>query len=175
MEMTRLTCQKVQNGIIPNPVPYVYGKAHRALQFNSAFFWAHETSSSNRHSPKLYIGMEAGPSFAILRPVNVYFLELDQQENPRQVLREYDQEVHNQQEYILGDGGWTKGFNDLSLRAGIHTAVFIQLDGERDFRFRGLRTGLSVDYYPQDLQILYNNDNRLFGTLFLSYQIGSYN
>ncbi len=166
---------KVQNGIIPNPIPYVYGKAKRALQFNTAWAWLRETSVNSNHSPRLFTGFEVGPSIAILRPVQVYFLELDQQENPRQVLRKYDQNVHAQQEYILGDGGWTKGFSDLEINIGIHSAIYLQLDGERDFRYRGLRAGLSIDYYPKDLGILYNNDNRLFGSLFLSYQFGSYN
>ncbi|MFY0644025.1 MAG: hypothetical protein JXR19_06125 [Bacteroidia bacterium] len=163
---------KIRNSLMPNPLPYVYGKAFRATQLNAAF-QLNRTFGSNIASPRLSLAVELGPSFAFLRPVQVYFLELDPHENPRQTIRSYNQEVHGQQEFIIGDAGWNRGFSQTTLKLGIHSAIYLQLDSERDFRTRGIKAGISLDYYPNDLQMLFENENKVFSSLFLVYQLGT--
>ena len=163
---------KIKNELMPNPLPYVYGKAKRASQLNIAYQW-NKSIGASINSPSLSLGAELGPSIAFLRPVEVYFLELDPQENPRQVIKSYDQNVHSQQEFIIGDAGWNRAFAQTSIKLGLHTALFLQLNSERDFRTRSLKAGISLDYYPSDLEMLFDNENKVFSSLFLVYQLGT--
>jgi hypothetical protein len=164
---------KVRSLVLPNPYPYVYGKANRAFEINTSLSVYHTLGHSKLHKPSIRIGASLGPSFAITRPVYVYVIDYDANENSKQSLQRYNEQVHQDQSSIQGDAGWSYGFSELKAYAGIHLSLFTQIGQQRDFSQRRICTGVNVDIYPSDLKLMIANNNQVFTSLFISYQIGT--
>ncbi len=164
---------KVRSLTLPNPYPYVYGKANRAFEINSSFTLYRVLGHSKLHKPSIRVGASLGPSLAITRPVYVYVIDYDVNENSKQSLQRYDAKVHQDQSSIQGDAGWSYGFSELKAYAGVHLSLFTQIGQQRDFSQRRVSMGVNFDYYPSDLKLMIANNNQLFTSLFISYQIGT--
>lgn len=164
---------KVYSTDLPSPGPFHLGKAKRLIQGNVAASWELRMSEANPQSYGLAFGFETGLALAALRPVYVYFLELDQRDHYIQTLRRYTQEVHEQHEQVHGDAGWSRGFSEMTYTAGIHTAVYTELARDNDLLFQRFRLGYSVDYYPSDLRLILDRQNQWFMAINLSYEIGA--
>ena len=160
---------KVKNEQIFNPRPYVYGKTNRAFTFHTSYNYQHKFGVANRLAPSMFTGVELGLNSAFLRPV---YLIITGSETEPPSIRKYDPSVHTDQSKIMGDGGWSKGFNELSPELGLHAAIYLQMDWDQDYVLKRLKTGISADYFFRDLNIMYGNQNQLFGSLFVSYQLG---
>jgi hypothetical protein len=116
--------------------------------------------------------VEVGPSFAVLRPVYLVVLNFDEPENLSPKVEPYDPVQHDNQDEILGDAGWQRGFRELSLKTGIHVSALVNIDWDQDYFRKRLQTGLSLDYFFRDLGIMYRSSNQIFGSFFIRYQIG---
>lgn len=163
---------RVQNDMIISPKTYFFGKQYRAFQVNPSYQILLKEGVSGRNAASLKYGLEIGPSFAFLRPVYLVVMDFDQNENLRPIVEPYDPIKHDNQEEILGDAGWERGFSELSMKAGIHIGAFLNMGWDQNHFRKRLQTGLAMDMYFQDLGIIYKNKNQVFGSIFITYQIG---
>ncbi|MBR9861516.1 hypothetical protein GYB22_12395 [bacterium] len=163
---------RIQNQLSISPKTYFYGKLNRAFQFNPSYQFIIKEGVSGRNAASLSYGFEIGPSFAFTRPVYLIVMDLSKDEGPTPMVEQYDPAIHSNQDEILGDAGWTKGFNSMQLNTGIHIATFFNLDWNQDYFRKRLNTGISLDYYFRDLQLMHKNQNRVFGSIFITYQLG---
>ena len=163
---------RIQNQKSVSPRTYFYGKQYRAVQFNPSYQFFSKAGTSGRNAAALSYGFELGPSFALLRPVYLIVLNFDEPEGNTPHIEEYDPTIHDNQDEILGDAGWQKGFDQLSLRVGLHSGFLVNIDFDQDYFRKRIQAGASMDFYFSDLQIMYQNQNKFFGSVFIRYQIG---
>ena len=146
---------KVYSTNLPSPGPFHLGKANRLIQGDVSASWQYRLSDASPQSYGLAFGLEAGAAIAALRPVYVYFLELDQRDYYIQTLRRYTEEVHAQHDQVHGDAGWSRGFGEMSFDAGIHTAIYTELSRDND------------------LHLILDRNNQWFTAIHLAYEIGA--
>ncbi len=162
---------KVQNPRFTNPKPYVYGKLNNAHILDLGFARYKTLGTSSAFNPKFQVGMQVGPSIAITKP---YYVYVHEQDDPlyKPMAATQTEEVLASQESILGAANWSKGYNDLTLKGGLHFDVNLQITWDKIYRLQRFNIGTKVDYFFSDLAILYDNKNKLFATFYTTYQIG---
>lgn len=175
-QLSNLTHQKetkIKSDLLPSPDKYTYGKARRAFHLSAAVGLEKNIIPVNKNAVGLSFGLSIGPDLAVTRPVYVFVIDYSVNENSRQELMKYNREVHNDQPNIQGDAGWTYGFSELQFRAGLDARFYTKINFDRDFSSRTILAGLDVQAYTKDLGMMLDSRNRIFSSLFISYQFGS--
>jgi hypothetical protein len=161
---------KVQNPNFINPKPYIYGKLNSAAALRVNYGIA-KTLTQKTSSPSVSLGIQFGPSIAIIKPYYVYTQELDNQRfNPTLSIQSPDKTAT--QENVLGSAGWTEGLNELSTQYGLHIDVNIITVWNHTYRKQRTKSGVRMDYFFSNLNLMHEHQNQLFLSYYLSYQIG---
>ncbi len=162
---------KVQNPNFINPKPYIYGKQNAAAVVRANLGSSISLAGRGEQNVSHLIGFEVGPSIAIIKPYYVYTQELDNQRfNP--TLDIQDPSNKATQENVLSAAGWTEGLSELTANLGIHLDVNLKSEWNQTYRKQRTKTGIRLDYFFNDIGILYGQENQLFLSYYLSYQIG---
>lgn len=162
---------KVYNPNFTNPRTYVYGKQNSAFLSSASFSLYKNLGEPSDLAPTLKLGISAGPTIAFLKPYYVYIQEFDNNSRAP-ILGIQNPENTNQQNNILGAAGWNTGLDKLHQNFGFHADVNLLVEWDKKYRLGRLKTGIRFDYFPKDLNILYQNNNQLFTSFFTSYQVG---
>jgi hypothetical protein len=162
---------KIQNPNYTNPRPYVYGKLNSVLLTSLSIAKYKTLGQSTSYSPSLKLGVAVGPSLAIIKPYYVYVQGFDNSPyTPKMSLQNPEDEQF--QNNILGAAGWNSGLDELNKKLGVHLDINLITEWDKNYRLSRLQTGLRFDYFTSNLNILYNQKNQLFTSLYATYQIG---
>lgn len=162
---------KIQNPNYTNPRPYVYGKLNSVLLSSLSITRYKTLGQSTNYSPSLKLGISAGPSIAIIKPYYVYVQGFDNSPyTPKQTLQNPDDEVL--QSNVLGAAGWNSGLDELHYKLGFHIDINLLTEWDKNYRLSRLKSGLRFDFFMSNLNIIYNNSDHLFTSLYATYQLG---
>ena len=163
---------KIQNPRFTNPKPYVYGKLNNAYILNLGIARYKTLGISSAYNPSFKIGIQMGPSLALLKP---YYVYVHEQDDPfyKPITTRQTREVLDAQESILGAANWSQGINELTAKAGLHCDVNLLITWDKLYRLKRLKTGVKFDYFWDELQILNSQNNTLFTSFYTTYQIGA--
>ncbi len=128
--------------------------------------------------------VEIGPSIALLKPYHldlIYVDIIDGRQIRRVVSESFSEENADKfldRSSISSKSSFFKGFDDLSVRAGIQGKIGAHLaTGAFDKYVRAFETGIMFDIFPSKIPILVETEevsaNRIFFALYMNFHIGT--
>jgi len=155
---------------------YSYGKINYAyfmrtglgLKRELATRWYINTISTE-------VALTGGITTAFLKPVylDIYYPLPDN--NGYLVSERYDPKIHTDQQVIFGNSSFTRGLDQLQLRAGAYTKLSFSFDwSDYSDAIRSIELGGILDFYGRELPIMAFAENRkVFTSLYICLNIGS--
>lgn len=164
---------KVQNTKYVNPKPYVYGKLNAAATVRLSYSMSKQIGQHKTSKPSVFLGLNIGPSLGILKPYYIGYQSNSTESNSPAIIPQSIETIANQ-DSIYGPASWTLGMDDLSFTPGLHFATYLSINWNHSFYFQSWESGVRLDYYPQELEILHLSDNKAFMSIYTSYVIGKH-
>lgn len=162
---------KVQNIKYTNPKPYVFDKINQGSVLRIGYGLRKKVSKKALEKPLLSIVFGTGANIGFLKPYYVRFENPDDTKNNILVVQQ-NEETRKYQENITGPSNWTKGFGEMTTQIGLHTSLSLDIEWIHSYNFRSWETGVQMDYFLDELQILNNRNYRAFVGIFTSYSFG---
>lgn len=163
----------VQNSDIVNPRTYVYAKINSAASFRLGYtkYWYVNKGSEQSLSPQILMGATFGPSLGITKPYYIVY-QHDREDGSDLDIIQQNQETLSNTDSIYGPVSWTKGFNQLAFSPGVHTDLHLAIKWKHSYYFQGCKVGVRFEYFPNQLEIMYNAENQIFSSIYFSYEVG---
>ncbi|MBN31694.1 MAG: hypothetical protein CL845_06845 [Crocinitomicaceae bacterium] len=163
------------NPVYENGRPYVFGKLN-TLQILRLWF-----GKQNLHAEKLRRDAvrfstfwKGGVALGVLKPI---YLEIGYPDIPYDytATERYDPDAHFS-DNIYGRADWSNGLDELTLVPGLHATYGLDFEyGDERFMPKSLTTGVSIDAFlvePEVFAAKFEQNNRLFVTLFATFEVG---
>lgn len=163
----------VQNTSIVNPRTYVYAKVNSAasLRFGYTAYKTLSSGSNSSLSPAILIGWTAGPSLGITKPYYVSYQHNRKDGSGTDIIQQNEETINNQ-DSIFGPVSWTQGFKKLGFTPGAHADVHVAIKWNHSYYLQSCKLGVRFDYFPNQLNILYNAKSQYFTSLYIAYEVG---
>lgn len=163
----------VQNSSIVNPRTYVFAKVNAAASLRLGYTVYKELSGGDNGSlsPEVLIGFSGGPAIGITKPYYVSYQHRREDGSGLDVIQQNDETINNQ-DSIYGPVSWTRGFNKLKFTPGLHTDIHLAIKWNHSYYLQSCKIGVRLDYFPNQLKILYNTKSQLFTSIYIAYEVG---
>jgi hypothetical protein len=161
---------KTSNPYFNNSKLYVYGKQNSLYNVRTGFgtnFLIFDRAP--KEGVEISTTIMTGISWGLLKPI---YLEIIKDSgdpfDPDIVSEKFDKFQHNETN-ILGYSGFTKGFDELSLNAGLYLKTGLNFDwSEKDDRITNLEVGGVIDQFFKPVQIMADFQNLKNKSTFIS-------
>lgn len=168
---------RISNPQFINPRPYVFGKLNDVYMLHIGYGVQRLIfDKSEKSGVEVRYQISLGPSLALLKPV---YLDVLYPLNPSDPLRfvtrteRYDPRQHFENN-IYGASTFSTGINETVLQPGIYAKGGVIFEwGAFTEEIKVLEAGLSVDFFPQRLEIMTAIQNpQFFFSFYLGFQLG---
>ncbi|MDL5051532.1 hypothetical protein QQ054_36620 [Oscillatoria amoena NRMC-F 0135] len=155
---------RIFNTGITNTSPYTYGKANSAyigrLGYGNKFMLSEKKL---KNTASISFNVAAGPVFAVLKPVYLDLLVTDVNNNNFVVTKKVTAGAEINQNDVIGNSPFSKGFNELSFRVGGFAKAGFNFDwGDFTDEIKAIEVGVYVDAFPQRLPLMLHTENKYF-------------
>lgn len=143
--------------------PYIYGKINYfypvTLGYGQQYIFGQKGNKNGVAVTGLW---NAGLALGLLRP---YYLNVDDPLTGQRDIKytPEDSALFLDQSAILSGGGFGKGWSEIKVKPGAFAKVGMRFDyGRFNEAVSALEIGMSVEYYPSDIQLLVNKNRNTF-------------
>lgn len=155
---------RIFNTAITNTNPYTFGKQNYAylgrLGYGNKFML---TEKKLKNTASISLNVAAGPSFVLLKPVYLDLLQTDINNNNFVISEKVTEDSDINQNDVIGNSAFSKGFNELSFRMGAFAKVGFNFDwGDFSDEIKAIEVGVYVDAFPQRLPLMLYTENKYF-------------
>ncbi|MDP9229598.1 MAG: hypothetical protein M3O67_02865, partial [Bacteroidota bacterium] len=152
---------KSTSGVLLFGNPYIYGKRNNFYQvklgIGQQYIFGQKGNKNGVAVTSVY---EGGLSIGLLRP---YYIEVDDNNQSRTIKFTSQDSVLFVNGFIIGAGGFGKGWSELKLRPGAYAKAALRFDyGRYNDIVSALEIGLSVDVYAQKVPIMVFSEAKQF-------------
>jgi hypothetical protein len=163
----------MQNPNTVNPKAYTFAKINSAasLRIGYTAYRLLSNGSNSSLSPQILGGISAGPSLGIIKPYYISYQHNREDGSGADIIQQNEETIHNS-DSIYGPVSWTKGFNELAVSPGIHADIHIAINWNHSYYIQSCKMGVRLDYFLNNLNILYTAQNQYFTSIYIAYEIG---
>ncbi len=167
---------RIYNTGITNTSPYTYGKLNYAYAGRLGYgnkFTLSEKKLKNTAS--ISFNVAVGPVFTILKPVYLDVLETDVNNNNFVVSVKVADETNINQNNVIGNSPFSRGFNELNFRVGGFVKAGFNFDwGDFTDEIKAIEVGVFVDAFPQRLPLMLHTQNKyIFPSFYICAVFGN--
>ncbi|MFB1013145.1 MAG: hypothetical protein QMC68_05295 [Bacteroidia bacterium] len=162
---------KVQNSQRTNSKPYVFGKINAGGTFRLSYTLGKELGTLNTNFSNLMVGISGGPSLGLLKPYLVGYQDPDNTGSKPDIIQQNETSIGNQ-DNIYGPASWTRGFKNLTVTPGFHLDFHLKIKWISPTNTQSWTTGVRLDYFSDQYQILYKSDKQAFTSIYTAYSLG---
>jgi hypothetical protein len=162
---------KVKNSQRTNSKPYVFGKINAGGTLRLSYTLEKELGTLNSNFANLIVGISGGPSLGLLKPYFVGYQDPDDIGNKPDIIQQNETSIANQNN-INGPVSWTRGFKNLTVTPSFHLDFHLKIKWISPTNSQGWTTGVRLDYFSDQYQILYKSDKQAFTSIYTAYSLG---
>jgi hypothetical protein len=164
---------KVYNPVYDDGKGYYFGKMNAVLVARP-FYGGRKILFKKLRTQGVEVGFNwgIGPSIAFAKPVYLAIIKPNDPLLPV-VDEKYDPSKHNV-DNIYGRSRWSLGMDEMKIHIGAQAKFGMHFEiHPEDDRIRALEVGVSLDYYPKEIQIMAGDVNKpYFLTPYLNFIFG---
>jgi hypothetical protein len=167
---------RIFNTAITNTNPYTFGKQNYAyvgrLGYGNKFML---TEKKLKNTASISLNVAAGPTFVLLKPVYLDILQTDVNNNSFVISKKVTEENEINQNDVIGNSPFSKGFNELGFRMGAFAKAGFNFDwGDFSDEIKAIEVGVYVDAFPQRLPLmLYTENKYVFPSFYICAVFGN--
>lgn len=155
---------RIFNTAITNTNPYTFGKQNYAytarLGYGNKFML---TEKRLKNTASISLNVAIGPNFTLLKPVYLDLLQTDINNNNFVISEKVTESAEINQNDVIGNSPFSKGFNELKMRVGAFGKVGFNFDwGDFSDEIKAIEVGVYVDAFPQRLPLMLYAENKYF-------------
>ncbi len=181
VELARLRHPKEERVFSPiseSPRKYTPGRVNMAFFLRTGYGQnAFITDRIYKNSVSLHYNYSFGLTTVFLKPIYIDASVRSADNREYVATEKYDPVVkHNNPAVIFGNASFTRGFDELSVRAGGHFKNSLSVEwGQYPEDYYSLEAGFVVDVFPRELPLMsdqFAKNKNVFFTLFLGFTLG---
>lgn len=167
---------RIFNTAITNTNSYTFGKQNYAyagrLGYGNKFML---TEKKLKNTASISLNIAAGATFSLLKPVYLDILQTDINNNNFVISEKVDERTEINQDDVIGNSAFSKGFNELELKMGMFAKAGFNFDwGDFSDEIKAIEIGVYVDAFPQRLPLMLHTENKyIFPSFYICAVFGN--